>query len=157
MFSTVDLRSGFWHCVLDEESSLLTTFGTPYGRFRWLRLPFRLSVSPEIFHKRVNQVLEGLEGILNIADDILVYGVGDTAEKANADHDRKLKALLLRCRERGIAFNKEKLKLRVQRVTFMGHVLTDSGVEPDPDKIEAIILPKPHNVEDAQRLNGFVT
>ena len=155
VFSTVDLRSGFWHCVLDKESSLLTTFGTPYGRFRWLRLPFGLSVSPEIFQKRVNQVLEGLEGILNIADDILVYGVGDTVEKAIADHNRKLEALLLRCRERGIALNKEKLKLRVQRVKFMGHVLTDSGLEPDPDKIEAIReMPKPQNVEDAQRLNS---
>ena len=89
----------------------MTTFGTPYGRFRWLRLPFGLSVSPEIFQKRVNQVLEGLEGILNIADDILVYGVGDTVEQANADHDKKLEALLLRCRERDVALNKDKLKL----------------------------------------------
>ena len=53
-------------------------------------------------------------------------------------------ALLLRCRERGIALNKEKLKLRVQRVKFMGHVLTDNGLEPDPNKIEAIReMPEP--------------
>ena len=49
VFSTVDLRSGIWHCVLDDESSMLTTFKTPYGRYRLLRLPFGLSVSPEIF------------------------------------------------------------------------------------------------------------
>ena len=158
VFSTADLRSGFWHCVLDDESSLLTTFSTPYGRYRWLRLPFGLSVSPEIFQKHVNQALEGLEGILNIADDILVYGVGETAEQANADHDKKLGALLQRCRERGIALNRDKLKLRVKRVKFMGHVLTDNGLEPDPEKIEAIkAMPKPQNVEDVQRLNGFVT
>ena len=136
----------------------MTTFGTPYRRFRWLRLPFGLSVSPEIFQKRVNLVLEGLEGILNIADDILVYGVGDTVEQANADHDKKLEVLLLRCRERGVALNKDKLKLRVKRVKFMGHVLTDNGLEPDPEKIEAIKeMPKPQSVEDAQCLNGFVT
>lgn len=105
VFSTVDLRSGFWHCVLDDESSLLTTFNTPYGRYLWLRIPFGLSVSPEIFQKRVNQTLEGLEGVLNIADDILIYGVGDSAEQANADHDKKLEALLQRCRERVIALN----------------------------------------------------
>ena len=158
VFSTVDLRSSFWHCVLDEESSLLTTFNTPYGRYRWLRLPFGLSVSPEIFQKRVNQTLEGLEGVLNIADDILVYGVGDTAEQANADHDRKLEMLLQRCRERGIALNRDKIKLRLTRVKFMGHVLTDHGLEPDPDKIEAVLdMPTPQNVEDVQRLNGFVT
>ena len=60
VFSTVDLRSGYWHCVLDEESSLLTTFATPFGRYRWCRLPFGLSVSSEIFQKRVNQALAGL-------------------------------------------------------------------------------------------------
>ena len=98
MFSTVDLTAGYWHCVLDDESSLLTTFATPFGRYRWRRLPFGLSASSEIFQKRINQVLEGLEGILNITDDILIYGVGDNKEEARADHDRKLEALLQRCR-----------------------------------------------------------
>ena len=116
---------------------MLTTFNTSYGRCRWLRLPFGLSVSPEIFQKRVIQTLEGLDGVLNIADDILIYGVGDSPEEANADHDRKLEALLQRCRERGIALNRDKLKLRLKRVKFMGHVLTDHGLKPDPDKIKA--------------------
>jgi hypothetical protein len=70
VFSSVDLTAGYWHCVLDEESSLLTTFATPFGRYRWKRLPFDLSASSEIFQKRVNQALEGLNGILNITDDI---------------------------------------------------------------------------------------
>ena len=51
VFSTVDLRSGYWHCVLDEEASLLTTFATSFGRYRWCRLPFGFSVSSEIFQK----------------------------------------------------------------------------------------------------------
>ena len=157
VFSTVDLRSGFWHCVLDDQSSLLTTFSTPYGRYRWLRLPFGLSVSPEIFQKRLNQAIEGLEGVLNIADDILIYGVGETEAIASADHDRKLRALLERCQNRGMVLNQDKLKLRVKRVKFMGHVLTANGLEPDPDKVKAIKeMPRPQNVEDAQRLNGFV-
>ena len=94
VFSTVDLRSGYWHCVLDHESSLLTTFSTPFGRYRWCRLPFGLSVSSEIFQKRVNQALEGLSGVLDIADDILVYGVGNNEQEATADHNRNLEALL---------------------------------------------------------------
>ena len=97
VFSTVDLKAGYWHCVLDEESSLLTTFSTPYGRYRWLRLPFCPSVSSEIFQKRVNQELEGLKGILDITDDILVYGVGKDMKEATEDHHRHLKALLQRC------------------------------------------------------------
>lgn len=148
VFSTVDLRSGFRHCVLDDESSL----------YRWLRLPFGLSVSSEIFQKHVNQALEDLDGILNIADDILVYGVGETAEQANADHNKKLGALPQRYRESGIALNRDKLELRDKRVKFMGHVLNDNGLEPDPEKIEEIkAMPNPQNVQDVQCLNGFVT
>ena len=63
-FSVCDLKSGYLHCELDHESSLLTTFGTPFGRFRWLRLPFGLKVSSEIFQKRLHQALEGLEGFV---------------------------------------------------------------------------------------------
>ena len=113
-------------------------------------------MSPEIFQNRVNQTLEGFEGVLNIADDILIYGVGDSQVEANADHDKKLEAQLQRCRERGIALNRDKLKLRLRKVRFMGHVLTDHGLE--PDKIEAVLdMSTPLNVEDVQRLNGFVT
>ena len=58
--------------------------------------------------------------------------MGDLAEQGNADHDKKLEALLQRCRERGIALNRDKLKQGLMRVKFMGHVLTDHGLEPDP-------------------------
>ena len=57
VFSKVDLSHGYWHRTLDEESSLLTTFSTPFGRYRWTRLPFGLSASCEIFQKRLHQAL----------------------------------------------------------------------------------------------------
>ena len=110
----------------------MTTFATPYGRYRWCRLPFGLSVSSEIFQKRVNQILEGLEGILDITDDILIYGVGSTEEEANLDHDQKLMKLLKRCRDRGVALNKDKVKLRLKEISFMGHVFTNKGLKIDP-------------------------
>ncbi len=107
VFSTVDLRSGFWHCTLNEKSSSLTTFATPFGRYRWRRLPFGLSVSSEIFQKRVNQAIEGLSGVLGITDDIVVFGKGETVKEAEADHDKNLHALLECCRERGITSTKK--------------------------------------------------
>ena len=47
VFSTFDARNGYWQIQLTEESSYLTTFNTPFGRYRWLRLPFGLSVASE--------------------------------------------------------------------------------------------------------------
>ena len=160
VFSTVDLRAGYWHCILDEESSFPDDFRDALREiqsYRWHRLPFGLSVSSEIFQKRVHQVLDRLDGILDITDDILVYGVGATEEDGNADHDRKLKCLLERCKESGVALNSDKLKLRLNDVSYMGHIFSSEGIKIDPDKVEAVKeMPRHADVEAIQRLNGFV-
>ena len=74
VFSKVDLVSGYWHVSLDEISSKLTTFDTPFGRYRWMKLPFGLNTSSEIFQRKLHQALEGLDGTLCVADDIIIYG-----------------------------------------------------------------------------------
>ena len=102
VFSVCDVKNGFWHVELDEESSYLTTFGTPFGRYRWLKMPFGISPAPEYFQHRLDQAIEGLPGVRTVADDILIAGEGDTVEDAVQDHDRKLIALLERCRGKGV-------------------------------------------------------
>ena len=59
---------------LDEESSYLTTFSTPYGRYRFKRLPFGLVVSQDVFQKQLDTAFEGLNGVTGIADDTFVFG-----------------------------------------------------------------------------------
>ena len=157
VFSKVDLSHGYWHCVLDEPSTILTTFATPFGRFKWLRLPFGLSASSEIFQKRLRRALEGLTGVACIADDVLIYGIGDTLDEAGQDHDRNLTQLLERCRTKSIKLNKDKVELRVSQLDFIGHRVTPEGLQPDPNKVKAILkLPPPQNKEEVQRLNGTV-
>ena len=157
IFSKVDLSHGYWHCTLEEDSSMLTIFSTPFGRYRWTRLPFGLSVSSEIFQKRLVQALEGIVGVACIADDILIYGIGDTLDEARQDHDKNLSLLLERCRQKSVKLNRDKVVLRVQQVDFMGHLLTAQGLKPDPNKVEAILkLETPGTKEKIERLNGTV-
>ncbi|XP_074655641.1 uncharacterized protein LOC141909154 [Tubulanus polymorphus] len=107
--------------------------------------------------KHLNQALEGLEGTYCIHDDIILVGVGTTIEQAIADHNKKLRALLQRCREKQIALNLEKLELFKKGVPFIGHKLTDNGLEADQSKIEAILkMPAPTDVAGIQRINGMV-
>ena len=163
VFSVADARNGFWQVKLDEPSSYLTTFWTPFGRYRWLRMPFEIATAPEEYQRRQHEVLEGLPGLYVIADDILITGQGETQEEALQDHDRNLIALLERAREVNLKLNPKKLKLRLSEVPFIGHLLTPGGVKPDPEKVRAVQeMPNPdgrtnaEKVKAVQRFLGFV-
>lgn len=158
IFSVADARQGFNHLVLSTESSKLTTFATPFGRYRWRRLCFGISPAPEIFQARMHQLLEGLKGVACIADDILVYGCGDTIEEAQVDHDDNMIALLNRCRLRDLHLNKRKLQVNLKTTTFMGHELTKDGLRPDRRKIKAVTdMPPPADRPALMRLLGMAT
>ena len=157
VFTKLDLKCGYWHCSLDAESSKLTTFQTPFGRYKWKRLPFGLAVSSEIFQKRLQAALEGLDGVLCVADDILVFGVGDDDKMAERDHNLKLDKLLERCAGMGIRLNKDKVALRKTEITFLGHKITKDGLMADPEKVQSIIdLTPPTNVTEVQQLSGMI-
>ena len=73
-FSKLDASSGFWHIPLEEESTKLCTFNTPYGRYCFLRLQMGISSSPEVLHRTVEQLFEGMEGLKTVHVDIIVWG-----------------------------------------------------------------------------------
>ena len=150
-FSIFDLKNGYHHCVLDDESSKLTCFATPFGKYRWRRLPFGLNVSSEVFQKRLNQTLEGLEGVHCIADDIVVAGNDDD------EHDARVRQFLQRCSEASIRLNKSKCKNGVSEIPFMGHVVTDEGLKPHPTKVEAVTkIELSTDKQGVERLRGMV-
>ena len=76
-FSKLDARNGYWNIKLDEESSYLTTFNTPFGRFRFLRMPFGLRMSQDIFQFKIDETYRNCHGAIGIADDITVCGMDE--------------------------------------------------------------------------------
>ena len=157
VFSKADLKDGFLQIQLDQESSKLTTFQTPWGRYKYLRMPFGISPAPECFQRKLDQQLEGLEGIYKVADDILITGRGTSKEEAVKNHDANLLKLLERCREKNLKLNREKLQLKCTETPFIGHVLTPEGIKPDPGKVEAVLkMERPSDVAAVRRLVGLV-
>ncbi|KAL6471877.1 hypothetical protein MHYP_G00205270 [Metynnis hypsauchen] len=157
VFTVCDVKNGFWHVQLTDESSYLTTFATSFGRYRWLRMPMGISPAPEVFQHRLTQALDGLPGVRTIADDILIIVEGENEEGSVRDHDVKLRKLLDRCRKRNIKLNAEKFKLRQSEVPYIGHRLTSEGLKIDPEKSRAIAeMPSPTDVKGLQRLLGMV-
>lgn len=127
---------------------------TPYGRYRWARLPFGLSVSSEIFQRKLNEALEGLEGTFTIADDIIIAGQGKTDEEALRDNDTKLQRVIDRCSERHVILNVEKM---VKVISFHGHTITSKGIKADPKKITALLeITSPTDEAGVRRFCGMV-
>lgn len=157
VFTKVDAAKGFHQLKLTEESSKLTTFWTPFGRFRWTRLPFGIKSAPEIFQMRQQEMLADLQGTYVMADDVLVTGKGETMVEALKDHNSNLERLLHRLSLKGCKLNEDKLALCQPEIVFFGHVLCKEGLKPDPAKVEAIEkFKRPENQEAVLRFLGMV-
>ena len=133
VFSTLDLRWGFHQIELDdEESRQITTFVTHRGLYRYKRLMFGITSAPEKYQKIVSDVLQGCEGVANIADDVIVHGCGIE------QHDKNLLAVLNRLRQCGLTLNGSKCQFRLPKLNFLGHDLSRNGVTPSEEKVAAV-------------------
>ena len=100
--------------------------------------------------------MDGLSEVINIADDIYVYGCGDTNEEADIDHDRNLTQLLEKCNEHDLRLSTKKKQFESSSVSFMGHRPTNKGVQRDPSKVVAITgMPAPADKAALQRFLGI--
>ena len=99
---TCYVSSGFWDLPFDEQSSKLTTFITPFGRYRWLRIHFGITLAPEVSQKDLEQVFVGLRGrgVFNIQEDIIVFREGHTLRVAKENYDQQILELLRRFAEK---------------------------------------------------------
>ena len=151
VFSKLDANAGFWQIPLAEKSRLLTTFITPFGRFCFNKLPFSITSAPEFFQKQMSRTLDGLEGVLCLIDDILVFG------KDECEHQERLITVLQRIKKAGITLNKEKCEIGKTELKFLGHVIDQNGIKADPEKVQAIQeMRPPENVSDLRRFIGMM-
>ena len=93
VFSVLDATSGYWQVKLDEQSSKLCTFNTPFGRYRFMRLPFGIKSAPKVFQNCMSELFADVDGVKVIVDDLLIWGKDDD------EHDARLKQVLDRARE----------------------------------------------------------
>ena len=150
-FTVLDAKKGYHQCLLDEESQVLTTFITPFGRFKYLRAPYGLSSIAEHYNRRMAQAFEGLLGFRRIVDDVVIY------DKDAATHEDHVKQFIQRCQDRGISLNKDKWKYCQSKVTFAGFQLSSEGYKVDTSITAAISkFPVPASRTDLRSFCGLV-
>ena len=150
-FSKLDAVSGFWQIQLDDRGSKLCTFNTPFGRYRFTRMPFGIKSAPEVFQNIMSQMVEDIEGAESIIDDILVWGA--TVE----EHDMRVKRVLQKAKQYNLKLSRSKCEIRRSELKYVGHLLTQDGVKPDPEKVRAVkSMNKPENKQELLTFLGFV-
>ena len=151
VFSKIDCTSSFWQIELDDESSKLCTFNTPFGRYRYLRLPFGIKCASELYQSIMSEMIEDIEGAEVIMDDILVWGT--TIE----EHDQRLKIVLDKARKYNLKLSPNKTEFRKKQIRYVGHVLSSEGLKPDYEKVKAVEQMKaPQSKKELQHFLGFV-
>ena len=145
VFSTLDANSGFWQVPLTESASKLTTFITPVGRFKFLRMPFGITSAPEIFQRHLQDLLPKVKRSEVFMNDFLVHATNE------AEHNHRLDTTRQFLADAGITLNPDKCHLKQSSVKYLGHIVSGSGVKPDPSKVSAnddlkdpTIVPEPH-------------
>ena len=146
-FTKLDMVLGFYQILLDEESSYLTTFLIPQGRFWWLRCLMGSCVSSDEWCQRSDEAIRGLVGVNKLVDNILI------TSKTKEELFQRLMKVLERCRKARITLSKKKFEIG-ESISFVGYSLSSRGIQPDKRKLDVISsFPIP---KDISKLRSFL-
>jgi len=152
-FSCLDLAMGYHQIDMDPRDIDKTAFSTKEGHWAYNRMPFGLKTAPATFQKMMNNVLSDLTGTrcFVFLDDIVIYA------NSLVDHDRKLRDVFKRLRKYNLKLQPDKCEFLRKEVTFLGHKISERGVEPDTCKVDAVKdFPTPKTVKKLKRFLGLI-
>jgi len=149
VFAKLDAVHGYFQLALDHDSSKLTTFLLPSGRYRYLRAPMGLSSSSDEWCRHSDRAIEGMPWARKIVDDILVW-----APDIHTLMDR-VRQICTICDDLHITLSKTKLKIG-EELPFAGCIVTPEGVRPDPARIECLTkFPRPKDITGVRSFLGL--
>jgi len=151
-FTILDLKNSFHQIELEKNSRPLTAFSTSNGHYQFRRLPFGLKISPNSFQRMMAIAMAGLssEAAFLYIDDIVVVGC------SLQHHNSNLIKIFQRLKQYNLKLNPGKCFFLQTAVTYLGHKISDKGIEPDLKKYDVILnYPIPKNQDDVRRYVAF--
>ena len=150
VFSTIDLRMGYHHISLTEDSKLKSAFTTPYGTFMFHMVPFGLCQAPAFFQRLMNQVIAGLPFAMAYLDDIMVRSPDMET------HLKHLEIIFKRLEEHGMKIKESKCNFFREELQYLGHIISAQGIRPVPEKLESLKeMPAPKNPKEIKQFLGL--
>ena len=152
VFSSLDLRSGYYHIGLKDlakpKSALVLS---SLGKFQFNRVPFGLAQAPAYFQKLINDILKGCNFAMGYLDDIIIYS---RSEKEHLEH---LEEIFTRLKAAGLELKLEKCCFFKKHLQYLGHLILADGIQPLPEKLESIAkMPAPRNPKEVKQFLGLV-
>lgn len=151
-FTHLDLNQGYYQMLIDPKDRDCTSFSTNKGQYRMKRLPMGLKISPSAFSRLMTIAMAGLNysQCFVYLDDLIVFG------KHLEDHNKNLHDVFLRLREANLKLNAKKCEFLKTQMLYLGFVVSDQGISPDPAKIDVVKnFPKPMSVNECKRFVAF--
>ncbi|UYV79179.1 K02A2.6-like [Cordylochernes scorpioides] len=149
-YTVLDVKSAYWHIPVAKECRDLLVMITPFGKFRYNRLPFGLKISAQIFVEKMTNIFRDSFQNITYVDDLLIYA--DTIQ----EHNKKLKGILEKAKEKNIKFDLTKAQICLTKVRFLGHLISQNGIDPEPNKIDKLItFKRPEDKKSLQRIMGL--
>ena len=153
-YSVVNMKSGYHQVEILEDHKERTAFSVgPLGFFEFNRMPFGLTNSPATYQRLMEECLAdyNLKICCIFIDDIIIFG------KTYEEHLENLRLVFQRIREANLKLSPNKCDFFKRKVKYVGHIVSEAGIEIDPDKTERVVnWPKPTSPEDVRRFLGFV-
>ena len=151
IYSTFDVRSGYYHIVLSEESRPKTAFISLYGKWEFKRCPFGLVQAPAYFQRLVNEVLFGLTFAFGYLDDILVFSPDMET------HLKHLRSLYEKLRKADLKLKEVKCNFLKKHIQYMEHIVSGEGITPVPEKLESIQnIQPPKTPKEVKQFLGLI-
>ena len=152
IFSTIDLRSGYYHIGLTRESRAKSAFVVPMGKWQFKRTPFGLSQAPAYFQLLIDKVLMGCSSFgMGYLDDIIIFS------KTEEEHLQHLEEIFVRLRKFELKMKREKCSFFKKHIQYLGHLVSERGFEPLPEKLEYIRkMPAPRTAKEVKQFLGLI-
>lgn len=150
VFSTVDLKSGFWQTQMADEDKEKTAFTCRQGHFQWRVMPFGLCNAPATFQEMMNDILKYIidKFALVYLDNVIIY------PKSEEEHKAHIKTLFDILKKDGLVVSEKKCQCGRSSLLFLGHIMDGDGIKTNPEKISKIVeWPTPENIS---HVRGFL-